>query len=87
MIEYVKRCKSIYILNINRLIESNRICKKIIAFYYFKFYEKQYIHSWYYSKKIDNKYRKIDKDKTITRYDLYNLIKKIPIEDTFCVGW
>jgi hypothetical protein len=65
--------------------------KKFIALYYFKFYDKKYIKSFYnmsipWKKDIINKY-KTKFTENPTRFDLYNLIKLMPIEDTLSVGW
>lgn len=65
--------------------------KKLVALYYFKFYEKNYIKSFYninisWKKDIVDKY-KTKFTENPNRFDLYNLIKLIPVKDTMAIGW
>lgn len=85
--------KNITCHNIDLLFANNRLTKKTFALYYFKFYEKRFINAIYneqhgIKKAIIDKYK--DKDKITenpTRYDLYFLLKKIPIHDVLYIGW
>jgi len=77
--------------NINILLENNILTKKTFALYYFKYYEKRFINA-IYNQQYGNKKLIIDtyKDKITehpTRYDLYFLLKKIPIHDVLYIGW
>jgi len=80
-----------YIRNIENLEIFNLITKKIIASYYFKFYDKQSIKNLYNNqsglkKNIIDLYKTKNIDNP-SRIDLYNLIKKIPIDDISYIGW
>lgn len=75
---------------INLYIE-NKVVKKMNAFYYFRFYQKQHIQLWYnlqvgWKKNILDKYKKKKIDNP-SRYDLYHFIKKIDVEETSMIGW
>ena len=79
--------------NFDTLYMNNTLTKKTVALYYFKFYEKRFINAIYNEqhsgkKEIIDTYK--DKDKITenpTRYDLYFLLKKIPIHDVLYIGW
>ena len=80
-----------YINNIENLILLNLLTKRINASYFFKNYDKKYVNSWY-NINISWKKNIIDLYKTKytnnpSRIDLFNLIKKIPIDETFLIGW
>ena len=69
----------------------NTLTKKYFALYYFKFYENRYINSWYnvqdlFKKSIIDKY-KIKITDSSTKFDLFNLIKKMHIYEVFNIGW
>ena len=77
--------------NFNMLYANNTLTKKTVALYYFKFYEKRFINA-IYNEQYGNKRAIIDyyKDKITenpTRYDLYLLLKRIPIQDILYIGW
>ena len=66
-----------------------KTCRRTLAFYYFKNYERSYIKSWYnvnigWKREIIDKYKKKE---IIRRIDLYNLILRMPVEDTLSIGW
>ena len=80
-----------YITNIENLEIFNLITKKIIASYYFKFYDKKSINSLYNNqtglkKNIIDLYKTKNIDNP-SRIDLYNLIRKMPINDIAYIGW
>lgn len=83
-----------YLYEIKKLNDNNYYLyedKRLVALYYFKFYEKEYIKSFYninviWKKKIIDKY-KTKFTENPTRFDLYNLIKIMSIEDTISIGW
>jgi hypothetical protein len=85
--------KNITQRNFDILYMNNKLTKKTLALYYFKFYEKRFINAIYNEqhgnkKLIIDTYK--DKDKITenpTRYDLYLLLKKIPIHDILYIGW
>ena len=69
----------------------NTLTKKYFALYYFKFYENRYIYSWYngqdlFKKSIIDKY-KIKITDSPTKFDLFNLIKRMNIYDVYYIGW
>ena len=73
------------------LLDSNRLTKRFVALYYFKYYHNEYVRSWYnfeiqWKKDIIDKYKSKITDKP-TKFDLFNLVKKIPVNDTFSIGW
>jgi hypothetical protein len=73
------------------LLDSNRLTKRFIALYYFKYYDNKYVESWYnfeieWKREIIDKYKSKITDKP-TKFDLFNLVKKIPVNDTFSIGW
>ena len=77
--------------NFDTLYMNNTLTKKTVALYYFKFYEKRFINA-IYNEQRGGKKEIIDtyKDKITenpTRYDLYFLLKKIPIYDVLYIGW
>jgi hypothetical protein len=77
--------------NFNILFESNRLTKRFMALYYFKYYDNKFVESWYnfipgWKRDIINKYKSKITDKP-TKFDLFNLVKKIPVNDTFSIGW
>ena len=95
MKKYLERCYYISNFNFNDylLMDKNTILQKILAFYYFKYYDKRFIDLWYNFNSDTNskvyiigKY-KIEKKNNPTRFDLYYLIKKMSIDDVFFVGW
>ena len=74
-----------------KYIESNKLTKRYLALYYFKYYDIQYIDSWYnfipgWKRDIIDIYKTKITDKP-NSFDLFNLIKKIPVNDTFAIGW
>ena len=81
-------------MSINNNIDINNyinVTRKNMAVYYFRHYPKKYINSWY-NIKISRKQQLIDDYKTYytenpTRFDLYNLIKKMPINIVSDIGW
>lgn len=80
-----------YIRDIENLEMFNLITKKIIASYYFKFYDKKYINSLYNNqtglkKNIIELYKTKNIDNP-SRIDLFNLIKKMPMDDVAYIGW
>lgn len=64
---------------------------KTMALYYFKYYESKYTHSWYngvYSTKRNLVQDFIDTSiENPSKYDLYRLQKKMPLENILTVGW
>jgi hypothetical protein len=81
---YINRCKYI-----NR--DDIFLTKRIIAFYFFRYYEKRYWNLWYnnnieWKKRIIDKYKKTELNE-ISRLDMFNLILKIPVEDMVSIGW
>jgi hypothetical protein len=75
----------------NILFESNRLTKRYLALYYFKYYDNKFVESWYnfnngWKRDIIEKYKIKITDKP-NKFDLFNLIKKIPVEDTLAIGW
>jgi hypothetical protein len=72
-------------------INNNTLTKRYLALYYFKFYDKIHINNWYnfipgLKRIIIEKYKtKITNNPN--SFDLYNLIKRIPVEDTLFIGW
>ena len=80
-----------YIKNIYDLETSNLVTKKIIASYYFKYYDKKYIKSLYndqvgLKKNIIELYKTENIDNP-SRLDLYYLIRKMPLNDINYIGW
>ena len=78
-------------INIHILTQNNVLTKKMLALYYFKYYDKQFIDIIYnklhgYKKSIIEKY-KTKYTNNPSRYDLYFLLKKIPISDVMTIGW
>ena len=94
--------------NYKLLVESvniyGQVTKKLNAFYYYRYYDKQYIKTLYntkapWKKDILDKYKKIQdttldlqikriyKNNHTTRYDLYELIKTMDINDMLQIGW
>jgi hypothetical protein len=72
-------------------LQSNTLTKRYLALYYFKFYGIKYVNDWYnftpgWKGDIIEKYKTkiIDKPNS---FDLFNLIKKIPVNDTLAIGW
>jgi len=75
----------------NIYFESNKLTKRYLALYYFKYYGTEYVDSWYnfipgWKRDIIEKYKTKITDKP-NSFDLFNLIKKIPVKDTLAVGW
>ena len=76
----------------NSLIYDNKIPTRIfLAYYYFKYYPKRHINELYnmnciWKKAIIDKYKKKETNNP-TRFDLFNLIRKIPVNDVFSIGW
>ena len=74
------------------MIKNDKLNDKIsLALYYFRYYEKDYIKSFYninvdWKKIIINKYKTKFTDNP-TRFDLYHLIKLIPVDETYAIGW
>lgn len=88
-IYYLKKMITEY--DCDMYLQSNTLTKRYLALYYFKFYGINYVNDWY-NGNIGRKKSIVDKYKTkITdkpnSFDLYNLIKKIPVEDTLYIGW
>lgn len=68
-----------------------KLTKKIIAFQFFKYYDKEFINLWY-NNQVNWKKKIIDKYKTKhtyspTRLDLFNLILKMPVNESITIGW
>jgi hypothetical protein len=75
----------------NIYFESNKLTKRYLALYYFKYYGTEYVDSWYnfipgWKRDIIEKYKTKITDKP-NSFDLFNLIKKIPVNDTLAIGW
>jgi len=73
------------------LLKSNRLTKRFMALYYFKYYDNHLVELWYnisggWKGDIIEKYKSKITDKP-TKFDLFNLIKKIPVNDTLAIGW
>ena len=74
------------------MIKNDKLSDKMsLALYYFRYYEKDYIKSFYninedWKKIIINKYKTKFTDNP-TRFDLYHLIKLIPVNETYSIGW
>lgn len=98
---YQRSCnnKSVFIItrfmrkyiNLSKNIIADSSDKRMNALYYFKYYPKEYINSWYnigkgWKQNIIKKYNPKIKDNA-TRFDLFNLIKKMDIGDTHAIGW
>jgi hypothetical protein len=98
----VKNCSSYVItkfmrkltnyIKINKKIANDEnISQETLALHYFIFYTKNHINSWYnngaqWKKAIIDSYN----PKNIlnpTRFDLYNLIKKMAVNDVYSIGW
>ncbi len=72
-------------------LQSNTLTRRYLALYYFKFYGIKYVNDWYNLNPgrkgvIVDKYKTKITDKP-NSFDLYNLIKRIPVEDTLFIGW
>jgi len=75
----------------NMYLQSNTLTKRYLALYYFKFYGIKYVNDWYNfnpcrKRDINEQYKTKITDKP-NSFDLYNLIKRIPVEDTLYIGW
>jgi len=73
------------------MITSKTLTKRYLALFYFKFYDKRLINLWYnhelpIKKSIIDTY-KIKITDFPSKFDFFNLIKKIPICDVFYIGW
>ncbi len=71
-------------------LENILITKKTLAMYYYLYYEKRHIKSFYnnnctWKYQIIKKYK--DENNDPKRIDLFNLIKKIPVNDVMSIGW
>lgn len=71
-------------------LENILITKKTLAMYYYLYYEKRHIKSFYnnnctWKYQIIKKYK--DENNNPKRIDLFNLIKKIPVNDVMSIGW
>ena len=81
--KYLEKCK---ILNCNLFLT-----KKLIAFYFFRYYERRYWDLWYnnnieWKKKIIDKYKK-EEISNPSRLDLFHLVLQIPVGDMISIGW
>ena len=92
-----------YQLLINSVNIYGQVTKKLNALYYYRYYDKQYIKSIYnmssWKKSILDKYKKIQdttlelqikriyKNNHTTRYDLYDLIRIMDVNDMLVIGW
>ena len=70
------------------------ITKKTLAMYYYLYYEKRHINSFYnnnctWKSQIIKKYKdeNNDENNNPSRIDLFNLIKNIPVNDVMSIGW
>jgi hypothetical protein len=91
MKNYFMKMKIITHDNYDYLFNSRLITSRYSAFYYFKYYHKNYINSWYnnnlgWKEEIIKKYKKKHTNNP-TRYDLFNLIKDLNPFDTMAIGW
>lgn len=91
MIKNTKILKDVTINYYDNLLNNNLLTKKILVLFYFKFYPRQYINSIYngqikYKKYIVDKFKNKNTD-TPTRYDLYNLLSKMSMDDILYIGW
>lgn len=89
--KYINLLKFINGDNYEILIENNRLTRKFNALFFFRFYDKIYINNWYnqipiWKKDLINKYKKKYTNNP-TKYDLYYLIKSMPIKDVLSIGW
>ncbi len=71
-------------------LENILITKKTLAMYYYLYYEKRHIKSFYnnnctWKYQIIKKYK--DENNDPKRIDLFKLIKKIPVNDVMSIGW
>ena len=78
-------------LKMIKKMNNNLNNKLSLALYYFRYYEKDNIESFYninvsWKKIIIDKYKTKFTDNP-TRFDLYNLIKLIPVDETYSIGW
>lgn len=90
LINFWKRYISITKIFRNNIFEYN-ITRRVIAFIFFKNYEKELIKIWYnneieWKKEILDKY-KIKYTDYPTRLDIYKLILRIPVSETLSLGW
>jgi hypothetical protein len=98
----VKNCSALVItkfmrkltkyIKINKeIINYENISQETLALHYFIFYTKNHINSWYnnscqWKKAIIDSYN----PKNIvnpTRFDIYNLIKRMVVNDVYSIGW
>ena len=91
MKNYINLLKFINEDNYEILIENNRLTKKFNALFYLRYYDKKYVNSWYnqsptWKKDIINKYKKKHTNNP-TKYDLYYLIKSMPVDNVLSIGW
>jgi hypothetical protein len=90
MKNYFIKMKIINTDNYDYLFNSKLITRKYCAFYYFKYYDKIYINSWYnnsgWKGNIINRHKKKYTNNP-TRHDLFNLIKDLNAYDTLMIGW
>lgn len=85
---HMSKYKFRYIEKIN--FEDN-LKNQNIALYYFKYYDKQYINSWYntdiqWKRNILDYYGRKNIENP-TKYDLFRLMSKMTPEDIFSIGW
>ena len=97
---FFRKCKYIFkrielIYEIEKTLRFHDIhpitTSKTMALYYFKYYESKYTHSWYngvYSSKRNLVQDFIDNSiENPSKYDLYRLQVKMPLENILAVGW
>ena len=91
MKSYLNKVRIITHNNYDYLFSSQLITSRYCAFYYFKYYHKNYINGWYnnnidWKGAIIKRYKKKHTNDP-TRYDLFNLIKYLDPYDTIAIGW
>ena len=95
IINFFKRTLSIfnYIekINFEEKLKNTNLIKKIIALYFFKYYDKENTKSWYnlevkWKKDILDSYGRKNIENP-SKYDLFKLIRLMNPEDVFLIGW
>ena len=92
ILRFMKKYTKFMLLNTNIVNFVNSIMtRKNVAVYYFRHYQKKYINGWYnikipWKQELINEY-KTNYTENPTRIDLYILIKKMPINIVFDIGW
>ena len=82
---------SIFIKKNKETFNNTRISQKTNALFYFIHYPKRHIDSWFnntiqWKKDIILSYNPKNIENP-TRFDLYNLIKKMNVNDVYSIGW